>query len=140
MRTAIVTTLLVVMLTTVSQAALPAFNTSRFYSAAAFAAAIKPYTEAIAKNPNDADAHHWLGVAYLHGAFMYKFGIAPYARDYSPKAIASLERAVKLRPAFMASYIALMDAYSVADNREGWSNTVDRLMRVGRPTPLESSK
>ncbi len=140
MRTTIVTILLVLTLTAVSQAALPAFNSGRLYSEAAFAAAIKPYTEAIAKNPNDATAHHWLGVAYLNGAIMYQFGVAPYARGYQTKAIASLERAVKLRPAFIASYIALMDAYSVAGDREGWLNTVDRAMRASRPTPLESSK
>lgn len=136
MRTAIVTTLLIATLATVSHAALPAFNTSRVYSEAAFAAAIKPYTEAIAKNPNDANAHHWLGVAYLHGAFLFRFGAAPYARNYAPRAIASLERALALRPGYLASLISLIDAYSVAGDRVGWTRAMDRMIDANHSAAL----
>ncbi len=136
----IVIGLLVGVLATVSQAALPPFNTTRLYSEAAFIAATKPYTEAIAANANDADAHYWLGMAYLNGARMFRFGFAPYGRDFAPKAIASLERAIQLRPASLRAYISLIEAYSVAGDRDQVRATLDRMMTVGRPAPVGSSK
>ncbi len=139
-RIVIVTGLLVGMLATVGDAALPPFNTSRLYSEAAFMAAIKPYSEAVSKNANDADGHYWLGVAYLYGARMFRFGLAPYAQGHGAKAIASLERAIQLRPASVRAYVALMEAYSVAGDRDGSNSTVDRLVKAGLPAPLASPK
>ncbi len=139
-RIVIVTGLLVGILATVSDAALPPFNASRLYSEAAFMAAIKPYAEAVSKNANDADGHYWLGVAYVHGARMFRFGLAPYAEGYGAKAIASLERAIQLRPASVRAYVALMEAYSVAGDRDGSKRTVDRLVKAGLPEPLALPK
>lgn len=140
MRIVIVAAVLVGILASASQAALPAFNTGRLYSEAGFAAAIKPYSDAIATNASDGEAHYWLGIAYLHGAQLYNFGLAPYAKDHNAKAIASLERAAKLRPAFMGTYMALLAAYSLAGDRVNWTATVDRLMAAGRPASIVPTK
>jgi len=79
------------------QAALPPFDATRFYDQARFDAAIVPYTQAIARNANDARAHYWLGVAYLYGARLYRFGLAPFAAGHAARAVAALERAVQLQ-------------------------------------------
>jgi len=139
-RILIVTGLLVGVLATGTQAALPAFNTSRLYSEAAFAAAIKPYTDAIAANAKDADAHYWLGVAYLHGARMFRLGLAPYGQEFGPKAVASLERAIQLRPASIRTYLALIDAYATVGDQDKVRATVDQMMTVTRPAPVGVSK
>ncbi len=132
-RILIATSLLLGALTTVSLAALPPFNTTRVYSQAAFMAAIKPYTEAIAKNANDAEAHYWLGVAYLHAAQLFGFGLAPYASEFGPRAVASLERAVKLRPGFIPAHLALLNAYRVVGDFGGVGGVLDRLLTLAPP-------
>ncbi len=134
-RIVIATSLLLGVLATVSVAALPPFNTSRVYSEAAFAAAIKPYTDAIAKNANDTDAHYWLGVAYLHGARLSRFGLAPYAADFAPKAVASLERAAKLRPTSVPVLLTLLDAYRSVGDRANYDATFNRIMSLAPPQP-----
>jgi len=54
-----------------AQPAPPGFDTTRVYDQPAFERAIAPYTQAIARDPNDAGAHYWLGVAYLHLARLH---------------------------------------------------------------------
>src|SRR5574337_762677 len=98
-RIVLITAVLIALVTTRGAAAVPAFKTTRLYSEAEFAAAIKPYTDAIARNPNDADAYRWLGVAYLHGFRLYRLGMAPYGGGFGAKAVESLERAVQISPA-----------------------------------------
>ncbi len=139
-RILIVTGLVVGVLATVSQAALPPFDTTRFYSEAGFTQAIKPYNDAIAKDANDADAHYWLGVAYLHGMRLWRFGFAPYAGGYGAKAVASLERAIKLRPASLNARLALLEVYSMTGNREAYLAAFDQIVSTGRPAPLAPPK
>ncbi len=134
-RIVIITTLLLAVLATVSSAALPPFNTNRLYSEAGFAAATKPYTDAIAKNADDADAHYWLGVAYLHAARLFRFGVAPYAAQFPSKAVASLERAVKLRPTSFPALLALLEAYAMVGDRERYDATFDRMLQIAPPRP-----
>ena len=135
MRLIVATAVVVGMLTTAALAALPPFDTTHLYSEAAFAAAIKPYTDAIAKNANDADAHYWLGVAYLHLTRLSRLGLAPYAADFGSKAIASLERARQLRPASFPVLLALMDAYTYAGEMAKYDATFDRILSLAPPVP-----
>jgi len=118
-------------------AAVPTFNTTEVYTQEEFAAAIRPYTAAIAQNPSDADAHYWLGVAYLHAYRLFHFGIAPYAQDYSPRAIASLERALQLRPGMMGALLALLDLYALTGDQVKWAATLDRLIALNPPLPVK---
>ena len=125
-----VATALIVMLTAPGLAAVPSFDITRFYTEAEFAAAIRPYTEAIARNANDAEAHYWLGVAYLHGARLHRLGLAPYATGFAAKAVESLERATKLR-ADVRALVALMEAYAVINDQAKSADVVARLVRIG---------
>src|SRR5574337_481028 len=97
-RIVLITAVLIALVTTRGAAAVPAFKTTRLYSEVEFAAAIKPYTDAIARNANDADAYRWLGVAYFHLYRLYRYGMAPFAGGYGAKAVESLERSVQLSP------------------------------------------
>lgn len=117
-------------------AAVPPFNTMQFYAEAEFAVAIRPYLAAVAQNPNDPDAHYWLGVAYLHAFRFFMQGLAPYARDFAPRAAAALERAVQLRPAFQPALLALLELYGLTGNWKKWAATLDRLMALNPPLPL----
>lgn len=127
---------LVLLLAAGASAAVPPFDTSRLYTEAAFAASIAPYTDAIARNAGDAEAHYWLGVAYLHGARLFKFGLAPFAEAFAPRAVASLERAMQLRPA-MATLLALIDAYGMAGDLDKFFAAVDRAIALAPPIPLK---
>ncbi|HEY3248953.1 MAG TPA: tetratricopeptide repeat protein [bacterium] len=118
-------------------AAVPTLDTSQMYTQEEFAVAIRPYTEAIARNPNDADAHYWLGIAYLHAFRLYRFGIAPYARDFAPRAIAALERALQLRPGMLGALLGLLDLYSMTGDQVKWAATFDRLIALTPPLPLK---
>ncbi|MGH2348630.1 MAG: tetratricopeptide repeat protein [bacterium] len=117
-------------------AAVRPFDTSQFYTQAEFQAAIQPYLQAIAANPNDADAHYWLGVAYLHAFRQFHFGLSPWARDFAPRAIAELERALQLRPGMQGALLALLDLYSMTGDQVRWAATFDRLIALNPPLPL----
>src|SRR3989442_7944742 len=95
-RMALVTAVLIALVTNPVAAAVPTFKTTRLYSEAEFAGALKPYTDAIARNANDAEAYRWLGGAYFHLYRLYKYGFAPLAGrgwvylDHTPGAFALL--------------------------------------------------
>lgn len=112
--------------------ALPAFDQTRFYDQAAFERAITPYTAAIARDGNDARAHYWLGVAYLHAARFHRLGLAPYAAGFPPRAVASLEQSVRLRPATEAM-LALLDAYAMVGDIPKYRALAARITALGRP-------
>lgn len=113
---------------------LPAFDTTRLYSEQTFAAAVKPYQDAIARNANNPDAHFWLGVAYLHGSQLHKLGLAPFAAGYAGQAVASLERAVQLR-ATPVAMVRLLEAYAAAGARGQYLDLFVRLGDLALPIP-----
>ncbi|HXF82115.1 MAG TPA: tetratricopeptide repeat protein [bacterium] len=120
---------------TVQVQALPAFDQTRFYDQAAFERAIAPYAAAIARNANDARAHYWLGVAYLHMARLHRFGLAPYAADFGRRAVVSLERALSLQPA-PEVMLALLDAYTMVGAVEKYRALAARLAALARPVAV----
>lgn len=138
MRSAIVAAVLV-MLTVVAPAAaaVSPFNILQFYTQAEFERAIQPYLAAIARNANDADAHYWLGVAYLHAYRLFRLGVAPYAAGYGPRVEASLTRALQLRPGMLGALLALLDFYSITGNDAKWAATLDQVMALNPPLPLK---
>src|SRR5713101_5798052 len=97
-RMVLVAAVLIALITAPVGAAVPTFKTTRLYSETEFAAAIKPYTDAIARNANDAEAYRWLGVAYFQLYRLYRYGFAPFAGGYGAKAAEALERSVQLKP------------------------------------------
>lgn len=140
MRSVLVASVLLVMLTGVAvspAAAVGPFNISQFYTQAEFERAIQPYLAAIARNPNDADAHYWLGVAYLHALRLFRMGLAPYASGYAPRVEASLTRALQIRPGMMVAWLALLEFYSITGNDTKWAATVDQIMALNPPLPLK---
>ena len=128
--------ILIALATPAASAEVPLFNTTRLYSEAEFTAAIKPYMDGIARNANDAEAHHWLGIAYLHTFKLYKFGLAPYAGGYGGRAVASLERSVQLKadPVVM---LALAEAYVVVGAFPKWASMTDRQLAAAPPLPVK---
>ncbi|MDQ7842927.1 MAG: tetratricopeptide repeat protein [Armatimonadota bacterium] len=114
---------------------LPPFDTLRFYDQARFEAAIAPYAQAVARNANDARAHYWLGVAYLHAARLHRFGLAPWAADHAGRAVASLERALQLQPAIEVMLV-LADAYALVGAQDKLNELNVRLAALARPQPL----
>jgi len=128
--------ILIVLAAPAASAEVPLFNTTRMYSEAEFTAAIKPYADGIARNANDTDAHHWLGIAYLHAFKLYKFGLAPYAGGFGGRAVASLERSVQLKadPAVM---LALAEAYIVVGAFNRWASMTDRQLAAAPPLPVK---
>lgn len=135
-RILVVAGVLVVLITATVGAAVPRFNTTRLYSEASFNAAIKPYTDAIARNANDADAYRWLGVAYLHGFRLYRLGVAPYAGGFGGKAVEALERAVQLSSA-PAAMLALVEAYVIVGSPDKAAAVSNRLIGLAAPIPLK---
>lgn len=133
-RMVVVTAVLVALVTTPASAAVPTFKTTRLYSEAEFAAAIKPYTDAIARNANDADAYRWLGVAYFHLYRVYKYGFAPFASGYGTKAVESLERSVQLRPE-PAVMLTLAEVYITVGSVGKYAALTDRLIGLATPVP-----
>jgi len=133
-RALLVTGVLVALVTTSAGAAVPSFKTTRLYSEAEFAAAIKPYTDAIARNANDADAHRWLGVAYFHLFRLYRFGFAPFAGGYGTKAVESLERSVQLAPE-PAVILILAEAYITVGRPDKYAAMVERMRPLAIPIP-----
>ncbi len=116
---------------------LPAFDQGRVYVREAdFQRAIAPYQAAIAANPRNARAHYWLGIAYLYVYRQARAGLAPYAAGYVPRATASLRQAVQLDPNFIPAYLALHDAYVLADNLEEAAKVVAEIAKRTTPTGL----
>jgi len=116
---------------------LPVFNQGRVYTREAdFQRAIAPYQAAITANPNNARAHYWLGVAYLYAYRQFRAGVAPYASGYLPRATASLRRAVQLDATHIPAYIALHDAYVLADNLEEAAKVVAEIAKRTTPAGL----
>lgn len=121
----------------VEAAHLPPFVPWDFYASdAEFAAAVRPYTEAISRNASDAEAHHWLGLAYLHVAKLRRMTLVPFGGNALGQAISSLERAMQLRPQ-LATLMPLIDAYMMAGNMEKWRAAVDRSVALSPPLPLK---
>jgi len=129
----LVAAVLIALITAPVGAAVPTFKTTRLYSEAEFAAAIKPYTDAIARNANDADAYRWLGVAYFHLYRLYKYGFAPFAGEYGTKAIESLERSAQLSPE-PAVMLTLAEVYITVGRIDKYAALTDRL--IGLATPI----
>lgn len=122
--------------TAVVSAAVPTFDTSRTYSQAAFEAAIRPYTQAIAANARDAEAHYWLGVAYLHGARHLRLGLTTYGGDFLARAIQALEQSASITPTVRA-LATLAEAYHTAGDEAKAQATADRLFALSRPAGLK---
>lgn len=133
-RMVLVTAVLIALVTTPVAAAVPSFKTTRLYSEAEFAAAIKPYTDAIARNPNDADAYRWLGVGYYHLYRLYRYGFAPFAGGFGTKAVESLERSVQLKPE-PAVVLTLAEAYIIVGRPNQFAAMVERLRPLATPIP-----
>jgi len=130
----LVAAVLIALITAPVGAAVPTFKTTRLYSEAEFAAAIKPYTDAIARNANDADAYRWLGVAYFHLYRLYKYGFAPFAGEYGTKAIESLERSAQLSPE-PAVMLTLAEVYITVGRIDKYAALTDRLIGLATPLP-----
>src|SRR5438876_9807565 len=94
-RVLVIVAILIALATAAASAASPQFDSTRLYSEAEFTAAIKPYTDSIALRAHDADAHYWLGVAYLYAFLLSKLRPAPLSRRICGRAVASLVRTVQ---------------------------------------------
>jgi len=130
----LVAAVLIALITAPVGAAVPTFKTTRLYSEAEFAAAIKPYTDAIARNANDADAYRWLGVAYFHLYRLYRYGFALFAGGYGAKAVESLERSAELRPE-PAVMLTLAEVYIAVGRVDKYTALTDRLIGLATPVP-----
>lgn len=118
------------------QPALPSFDITRYYDQARFTAAIAPYTQAIARNPNNGRAHYWLGVAYLHMARFHRLRLAPFAAGFDERAVASLEQALRLQPA-PEVMLALLDAYALVGAHAKHNALLERVSALARPLPIK---
>jgi len=121
--------------TAASAQAVRPFNTLQFYTEAEFRAAVAPYAAAATANANDATAHYWLGVAYLHVARQYRAGLSPWASGTAAQAIQSLERSVSLR-ATLAAMLALWDAYVTAGQLNKGLDLISRFPAMAPALPL----
>jgi tetratricopeptide (TPR) repeat protein len=93
-------------------AAVPPYDPSKILpNEAAFMASLKVYQDALAANPQDADAAYWLGDAYWEASVFYRNGSIPYGAGYLDKSIASLERAVRIDDKYLAAWQLLAIAY-----------------------------
>jgi len=138
MRLLLITVALITLTAANADAAhLPPFVPWDFYASdAEFAAVIRPYTEAIARNASDAEAHHWLGLAYLHVAKLRRMTLIPFGGNALGQTISSLERAMQLRPA-LATLMPLIEAYMMAGDLDRWRAAVDRSVALSPPLPLK---
>ncbi len=137
MRALVMTLVLVGVAAGMANAAhLRAFDQMGFYTEAEFAAAIRPYTEAIARNASDAEAHHWLGISYLHVARQHRMGLVPFGGDFLDRAIIALERSMQLRPR-LATLMPLINAYLMAGSLEKWQAAVERSLTLAPKLPLK---
>lgn len=135
-RVLVLAALVIALAAPAASAAAPLFDPTRLYSEAEFTAAIKPLTDNIARNANDAEAHYRLGLAYLHVHKLSKLGLAPYAGGFGGRAVASLERSVQLKadPVVM---LALAEAYLLVGRLDGWSAMISRLLAASPTVPLK---
>src|SRR5947199_8372661 len=118
--------ILIALATAAVSAASPQFDSTRLYSEAEFTAAIKADTDSIGRSANDAEAHYWLGVAYLYAYQLSKLGLAPYAGRFGGREVASLERSVQLKPD-PAAMLALEHDYILVWADGKWARMVFRL-------------
>jgi len=117
-----------------AQAALPVFDTSRTYrQEAEFTQAIQPYQAALSADARNAQAHYWLGFAYLYAYRLYRGGLAPFAAGYLPRALASLRQSVSLDARFVPAILALHDALVLSGLHEEADALVKRLLQQSRP-------
>jgi hypothetical protein len=133
-RMTLITVVLIALVTAPVGAALPGFKTTRLYSETEFAAAIKPYTDAITRNANDAEAYRWLGVGYFHLYRLYRYGFAPFAGGYGAKAAEALERSVQLKPE-PAVMLTLTELYLTVGSIDKYASVTDRLIILATPIP-----
>jgi len=133
-RMVLITAVLIALVTAPVGAAVPPFKTTRLYSETEFAAAIKPYTDAIARNANDAEAYRWLGVAYFHLYRLYRYGFAAFAGEYGAKATEALERSVQLKPE-PAVMLTLTELYLTLGRADKYAALTDRLIVLATPIP-----
>ena len=133
-RMVLIIAVLIALVTAPVGAAMPAFKATRLYSETEFATAIKPYTDAIARNANDADAYRWLGVAYFHLYRLYRYGFAPFAGGYGAKAAEALERSVQLKPE-PAVMLTLTELYLTMGRIDKYAALTDRLIVLATPIP-----
>lgn len=134
-RAAVLILIVAVLAAPAAAQAVPTFDQTRIYDQPAFDRAIAPYTQAIARNANDARAHYWLGVAYLYMARLYRFGLAPFAAGFAPRAIASLEQSLRLQAA-PEVMLALLDAYAMVGALDKHNALLKRLSSLARPLPI----
>jgi tetratricopeptide (TPR) repeat protein len=134
-RTAFLAAILVVLMATVAAAqALPPFSTARLYVREAdFAAAIRPYQQAIAANARNAQAQYWLGYAYVYAYRQWLAGAAPYASGYLARAVPPLQEAIKLEPGMIAAYLALHDAYHLGGQHDQAADLFAQMYAKTRP-------
>lgn len=120
-----------------AQQRLPAFDQGRLYvTAAQFQRAIDPYQAAIRADARNARAHYWLGFAYLFGYRQFRVGVAAYAADFVPRALASLREAVRLDAGFVPATLALHDALILAGEHEEADALLRGLFQRIRPAAL----
>ena len=120
-----------------AQQPLPAFDQGRVYlTAAQFQRAIDPYQAAIRADARNARAHYWLGFAYLFAYRQSRVGVAPYAADFLPRALASLREAVRLDAGFVPATLALHDALVLAEAHEEADALIRGLFQRIRPAGL----
>jgi tetratricopeptide (TPR) repeat protein len=134
MRVVLIAATLVALIGAPALAAVPPYDISKIYpTEAAFAGSIKVYQDALAANPQDADAAYWLGNAYWTASFLYRNGAVTYGADYLDKAITALERAVRIDDKHMGAWQVLAEAYftrgAVPDAPPG-----------GKPVPSDADK
>jgi tetratricopeptide (TPR) repeat protein len=112
MRVVLVAATLVALVGAPALAAVPPYDLAKIHpTEAAFNGSIKVYQDALAANPQDADAAYWLGHAYWNASYLYRNGEVAYGADYLDKSIDALERAVHIDDKYLAAWQVLAVAY-----------------------------
>ena len=112
MRALLIAITLSVLMAVGAVAAVPPYDATKIRpTEAAFMSSIKVYQDALAANPQDADAAYWLGDAYWEASVLYRNGSINYGADYLDKSIASLERAVRIDDKYFSAWAVLVVAY-----------------------------
>lgn len=112
MRVVLIAATLVALVGGPAIAAVPPYDLAKIYpTEAAFNGSIKVYQDALAANPQDADAAYWLGHAYWNASVLYRNGAVTYGAGYLDKSIDALERAVRADDKYMAAWQVLAVAY-----------------------------
>lgn len=124
-----------------SAQALRPFDTQRLYlTEQAFAAAIRPYQQAIQANANNATAQYWLGYAHLVAYRQYLTGLAPYAAGYLAQAERPLNEAIRINPRLVEAYVALQHVYHLMGDDARAEDVVLKMMEQVRPKHLPTPK